>query len=65
MTPSIMLNFATEFALQNDLTVDEAKISRAYVNMLMERVASEIKGQEESVADFLRHGAGDMERSAD
>lgn len=39
MTTAMMLNFATDYALQNDLTVEEAKTSQAYINMLMERAA--------------------------
>ena len=65
MTPAMMLNFATDFALQNQLTVEQAKISGAYVDMLMEMVASEIKGAEKETADFLRYGAADLGRRAD
>lgn len=64
MTTAMMLNFATDYALQNDLTVEEAKTSQAYINMLMDRVAGENEGYEKETADFLRYGA-DLERAAD
>ena len=63
MTTAMMLNFATEFALQNNLSVKESETSRAYIDMLMQRVASEV--DERETLDFLRHGAADMERRAD
>lgn len=65
MTPAMMLNFATDFALQNQLTVEQAKISGAYIDMLMDIVAREVQGAEKETADFLRHGAADLERRAD
>lgn len=53
MNPQTMIEHATDFAIQNDLTVEEAKISQAYIDMLMERAKQDEKTNERTVFDSL------------
>ena len=62
MTASILLSMAQQFALENILTVEEAKTSRAYVEMLMRRIEAEFS---EDLQIGFRNGTEDLEHRAD
>lgn len=62
MTASILLIMAQQFALENILTVEEAKTSRAYVEMLMRRIEAEFS---EDLEIGFRNGTADLEHRAD
>ena len=42
MTASILLAMATQYAMETELSVDEARTSRAYIEMLMRRIDTEL-----------------------
>ena len=62
MTDSILLSKAQQFALENILTVEEAKTSRAYIEMLMRRIEAEFS---EDLQIGFRNGTADLEHRAD
>jgi len=62
MTASILLSMAQQFALENILTVDEAKTSRAYIEMLMARIEKQFS---EDLQIGFRNGTADIEHRAD
>lgn len=62
MTASILLIMAQQFALENIFTVEEAKTSRAYVEMLMRRIEAEFS---EDLQIGFRNGTADLEHRAD
>ena len=62
MTASILISMAQQFALENILTVEEAKTSRAYVEMLMRRIEAEFS---EDLQIEFRNGTADLEHRAD
>ncbi len=62
MTASILLSIAQQFALENILPVEEAKTSRAYVEMLMRRIEAEFS---EDLQIGFRNGTEDLEHRAD
>lgn len=62
MTASILLSMAQQFALENILTVEEAKTSRAYIKMLMRRIDAEFS---EDLQIGFRNGTADLEHRAD
>jgi len=62
MTASILIIMAQQFALENILTVEEAKTSRAYVEMLMRRIEAEFS---EDLQIGFRNGTADLEHRAD
>jgi len=53
---------AQQFALENILTVDEAKTSRAYIEMLMARIEKQFS---EDLQIGFRNGTADIEHRAD
>ena len=62
MTASILIIMAQQFALENILTVEEAKTSRAYIEMLMRRIEVEFS---EDLQIGFRNGTADLEHRAD
>ena len=62
MTASILLSMAQQFALENILTVEEVKTSRAYIEMLMRRIEAEFS---EDLQIGFRNGTADLEHRAD
>ena len=62
MNASILLIMAQQFALENILTVEEAKTSRAYIEMLMRRIEAEFS---EDLQIGFRNGTADLEHRAD
>ena len=62
MTASILLSMVQQFALENILSVEEAKTSRAYVEMLMRRIEAEFS---EDLQIVFRNGTADLEHRAD
>lgn len=62
MTASILLIMAQQFALENILTVEEAKTSRSYVEMLMRRIEAEFS---DDLEIGFRNGTADLEHRAD
>ena len=61
MTASILLSFATQYAMETDLSVDEARTSREYIRMLMTRIDTELADMEKS----FRNGDTNPEHRAD
>lgn len=61
MTASILIAMATQYAMETDLSVAEAKVSRAYIAMLMRRIETELADMETS----FRNGDTNPEHRAD
>ena len=61
MTASILLAMAQQYAMETELSVDEARASRAYTEMLMRRIETELADMETS----FRNGDTNPEHRAD
>lgn len=61
MTASILLAMATQYAMETELSVDEARTSREYIAVLMARIDTEHAEMETS----FRNGDTNPEHRAD
>lgn len=61
MTASILLAMATQYAMETELSVAEAKASRSYIEMLTRRIEAELADMETS----FRNGDTNPEHRAD
>lgn len=60
MTAAVVLGMAMQYAMENELTAEEARISGQYVRMLMKRVDDEV----ENTGKCFRNGDANMESGA-
>ena len=67
MSPSIVWKYATSFAMEHNLTVEETKVSQAYIAMISKYADLEVEAMRNNVryGDFTGQEAASLARDAD
>lgn len=67
MSPAIVWKYATSYALETDLTVEEAKISQAYIEMIGKHVDRDVEELRNNVryGEYDGRDAASLARDAD